>query len=82
VHGEDQNFGLWQAGPDLAGGLDAVDQGHCIVKNGNVRLGFGGLADRVLAIASLRHDFPVALRLKDLAKARTHDVVVIGNEDA
>src|SRR5262249_21932305 len=76
------NFGLGQAGADLARRLDAVDQWQRVVEHGNIRLGLCCLVDRILAIAGFGDDLPARLRLKDFSKPRTHNLVVVGNENA
>src|SRR5262245_35872989 len=82
MHGEDQDFGPWQSGADLAGGLRTVDDRHRVIQQHDIRQCFKRLADGFFTVTGLAYDCPAGLRLQDAAEARTHHFMVVCDENS
>src|SRR5215813_4201132 len=82
VNGKDQDFCVGYTRLQDSGRVNAVDQGHGIVKHGYVRPGFNGFDYGLSAVASLSDYIPAHLTLKDPAESCAYDLVVVCNEDA
>jgi hypothetical protein len=82
VHGQNEDFGLRRKLPNLARGFDSVQKRHPDVEHGHVRLELTGLLDSFTAIGSFRANLPARARLEKSSESRSHDLMVIGYEDA
>jgi hypothetical protein len=67
---------------DAARGLDAVDARHADVHEHDVGQCLPRARDRLGAVARLADDLDVGLRAQDHAKARAHEALVVGEQDA
>ena len=68
MHGEDEDFRVRQPRPDMARGLDAVEEWQGIIENCDIRRGRERLFDRRAPIADFGNDFPARLSLKNGAQ--------------
>jgi hypothetical protein len=82
MHGEDEDFGIGRGFVNAASGLDAVEERHADVEDGDMWLEFGGFFDGIAAVSRLSANFPAGMGLEEGAEAGANNGVVIGDEDA
>ena len=57
--------------------LDAAQEWHRVVEDGDVRRGIDGSFDGVLSIGRLADDLPIPARFQDAPQPLAHNIVVI-----
>ena len=69
-------------GADLAGRVDAVQDGKLTVEDGDIRLGLDGEVDCLPTVLGLGDDLPSGLAAQDGAQPGADHVMVVGDQDA
>ena len=76
MHGQENELGFRPLLADLAGGVDAIEQGHADVQNDEVRLQAPGGFDQSAAVFDLADD--IAEMLKQAADSEQDQGVIVG----
>jgi hypothetical protein len=82
VHGEDENFRGGRRFADAPSSLDAIEERHTDIEDGDVGLALGSFFDGVAAVGSFGAHFPSGVRLEESTQTSADHRVVIGDEDA
>lgn len=82
VHGENEDFCGRRDRANAAGGIDAIEERHADVQDGDIGFEFAGFVDGVASIGGLGAHFPSGAGFEESAKTGANDGMVIRDQDA